>query len=236
MAAKLVLDLHRRCFTGILLNHTPRCTVVNVPPTATGKRRFRKEVETDPHKLVNYCCGLNFVEGDPPVKLKPDEEYPNWLWELRLGPVPNSWDLQEGTKEYYLRLAAEEKQQNYLRRMTAGGEKKVVGKLRLALADYLHHQRFAALAHMEDDAGLELNSMESDWFLKHNQRIKMSDFYLPPDPNRVIYMDEVKHTTSRNYYYNSENTFKRPQRMKRHPLNELKAIQDSKRRHRYTAT
>jgi hypothetical protein len=42
-------------------------------------------VETDSQKLVSYVCGSNlFKEGDD-IKLKPDEEYPDWLWTLRTG-------------------------------------------------------------------------------------------------------------------------------------------------------
>ena len=43
-------------------------------------------VETDPHKLVNFVCGTNLLrEGGEDVKLKPDSEYPEWLWTLNTG-------------------------------------------------------------------------------------------------------------------------------------------------------
>lgn len=233
MASIRLLQLNTRT-AALLLNHSPRCNVVNVPPTATGKRRFRKEVETDPHKLVNYCCGLNYVQDDPPVKLKPDEEYPDWLWTLRLGPKPNSWELEEGTKEYYLQLAQEEKDRNYLRRLRAGGTKKVVGKVLKAREHYLHFKRFAALAHLEDDAGLELHSTEIDWIKGQRISIKRSDYYLPYNEERVLYMDEIKgNSYVKNYHYDDESTFKTGQRMKPPRSNKLEPFQDSKRRHRY---
>ena len=42
-------------------------------------------VETDPHKLVNYCCGSNIYKEGEDVKLKPESEYPEWLWSIRTG-------------------------------------------------------------------------------------------------------------------------------------------------------
>jgi large subunit ribosomal protein L54 len=42
-------------------------------------------VETDTQKLVNYVCGSNLLKEGEDVKLKPDDEYPDWLWTLRTG-------------------------------------------------------------------------------------------------------------------------------------------------------
>lgn len=42
-------------------------------------------VETDPHKLVNYVCGSNIYQEGEDVKLKPESEYPEWLWSIRTG-------------------------------------------------------------------------------------------------------------------------------------------------------
>ncbi|CAH8554809.1 unnamed protein product [Schistosoma mattheei] len=39
-------------------------------------------VETDPEKIVNCCC-INYRIGEQPIPLKPDNEYPDWLWKLR---------------------------------------------------------------------------------------------------------------------------------------------------------
>lgn len=44
------------------------------------------EPETDPHKLVNFVCGTNLLaEGGETVEIKPDSEYPDWLWNLYTG-------------------------------------------------------------------------------------------------------------------------------------------------------
>ena len=47
---------------------------------------------------------LSFEEGEDP-KLKPDEEYPDWLWTLRLEntPVPLE-ELEYDSQEYWDRL------------------------------------------------------------------------------------------------------------------------------------
>ena len=55
-------------------------------------------VETDSHKLVNFVCGTNLLrEGGEDIKLKPDSEYPDWLWTLHTGKiVPSaSWSLND---------------------------------------------------------------------------------------------------------------------------------------------
>lgn len=42
-------------------------------------------VETDAQKLVKFCCGLNILKtGGKEVELKPDSEYPSWLWDLHV--------------------------------------------------------------------------------------------------------------------------------------------------------
>lgn len=42
-------------------------------------------VETNPFKLVEYCCGSNIYKEGEDVKLKPESEYPDWLWTLNTG-------------------------------------------------------------------------------------------------------------------------------------------------------
>lgn len=223
--------------SNVILNHVQRRQMpVNVPPTATGKRKFRLAVETDPHKLVNYCCGLNYHIDEPPIELKPDNEYPDWLWSLRLGPELNSWEMQEGTKEYYLRLAKEGRERNYLLRMRGRGVTKTVGKTLKENEEYLHRLRFAALAHMEDDAGLELESMETDWWWP--LAVQARDYYLPVKENKTLYKDKIEgNTHQKNFYSDPDSTFKgKPRDVRPRGPIVREAIQDSKRRHRYAGT
>ncbi|KAK7475130.1 hypothetical protein BaRGS_00033622 [Batillaria attramentaria] len=58
---------------------------------AVGKVRL--EVETDPAKLTKFCCGANIYTTGSDPELKPDSEYPEWLWSLRLDRQPA--DLNE---------------------------------------------------------------------------------------------------------------------------------------------
>lgn len=61
-------------------------------------------VETDPHKLVNYVCGTNIYKEGEDVKIKPDSEYPSWLWTIRTGPPPTLEELDPNTKQYWRKL------------------------------------------------------------------------------------------------------------------------------------
>ncbi len=61
------------------------------------------DVETDPEKLVNYVCGSNYkLEGED-VKIKPDSEYPDWLFTMDVKrPRPKSWEMEDkNTIEYW---------------------------------------------------------------------------------------------------------------------------------------
>uniref|UniRef100_A0A8D8WR35 Large ribosomal subunit protein mL54 n=1 Tax=Cacopsylla melanoneura TaxID=428564 RepID=A0A8D8WR35_9HEMI len=75
--------------------------------------------ETDAKKLVKYVCGSNILkEGGENIELKPDSEYPEWLWTLRTGPAPKLEELDPSTKYYWLRLRKEARRQtNQLAKM-----------------------------------------------------------------------------------------------------------------------
>lgn len=61
-------------------------------------------VETDPTKLVNYVCGSNIYKTGDDIQIKPDSEYPEWLWNLRTGPPPPLEELDKESKEYWSRI------------------------------------------------------------------------------------------------------------------------------------
>jgi len=43
-------------------------------------------VETNVEKLQTHLCGSNLLkEGGENIELKPDNEYPDWLWKLNIG-------------------------------------------------------------------------------------------------------------------------------------------------------
>jgi hypothetical protein len=47
------------------------------------------DVEEDANKLVTEVCGLNYQLETDPVLIKPDSEYPDWLWTINVKrPLP----------------------------------------------------------------------------------------------------------------------------------------------------
>ncbi|XP_017771669.1 PREDICTED: 39S ribosomal protein L54, mitochondrial [Nicrophorus vespilloides] len=61
-------------------------------------------VETDPKKLVSIVCGSNIFKTGEDVKIRPMEEYPDWLWNLRTGPAPPLEELDPESKQYWRKL------------------------------------------------------------------------------------------------------------------------------------
>ncbi|KAM7344041.1 mitochondrial ribosomal protein L54 [Cochliomyia hominivorax] len=61
-------------------------------------------VETDANKLVNYVCGSNIMKTGEDVKLKPDSEYPDWLWTLNVDRIIPLEEMDPNTKQYWRRL------------------------------------------------------------------------------------------------------------------------------------
>ncbi|CAD7078107.1 unnamed protein product [Hermetia illucens] len=61
-------------------------------------------VETDVNKLVNYVCGSNIYKTGEDVKLKPDSEYPDWLWKMNVERIIPLEELDPNSKQYWRRL------------------------------------------------------------------------------------------------------------------------------------
>ncbi|KAL4658867.1 39S ribosomal protein L54, mitochondrial [Arapaima gigas] len=65
------------------------------------------EVCKDPVKLTSYAVGVNiFKHGEDPL-LQPHEEYPDWLFQLNLGPAKKLSELDPESYEYLKRLRKE---------------------------------------------------------------------------------------------------------------------------------
>ncbi|KAL4228102.1 Mitochondrial ribosomal protein L37 [Mactra antiquata] len=82
---------------------------------ASKKKKF--EVETDAKVLVTRLCGGNiYKEGEDPV-IGPDEEYPEWLWNLRTSPqaIPLE-ELDQDDIRYWRRLRKLTMRQNNILR------------------------------------------------------------------------------------------------------------------------
>merc|ERR1712156_268519 len=78
---------------------------------AAGKPKKILEVETDPVKLTTTVCGSNYkLEGED-VQLKPDSEYPDWLFTMDIKrPKPKSWEIEDKQSlEYFQATALEAK-------------------------------------------------------------------------------------------------------------------------------
>ncbi|KAF6775001.1 hypothetical protein AHF37_06069 [Paragonimus kellicotti] len=64
-------------------------------------------VETDTNKLVNFCC-VNYKIGENPIPLRPDSEYPQWLWSLRTDRRPPPLDELDRNTYYFWRRVRRE--------------------------------------------------------------------------------------------------------------------------------
>ncbi|XP_061883437.1 large ribosomal subunit protein mL54 [Entelurus aequoreus] len=65
------------------------------------------EVCNDPVRLTTYAVGANIYKQGEDPKLKPHEEYPEWLFHINLGPACQLHQLEEDTWEYWKRLRKE---------------------------------------------------------------------------------------------------------------------------------
>jgi hypothetical protein len=65
---------------------------------------FNSPTVTDPKTLQSVCVGIQLEEGAPEVSLKPDDEYPNWLWEMSVEPKYLPEHFTPDTEDYYRAL------------------------------------------------------------------------------------------------------------------------------------
>uniref|UniRef100_A0A1B6M7L2 Large ribosomal subunit protein mL54 n=1 Tax=Graphocephala atropunctata TaxID=36148 RepID=A0A1B6M7L2_9HEMI len=69
--------------------------------------KIRLPVETDAKKLVTHLCGSNLLaEGGHDIELKPENEYPEWLWNLHIGKTKSLDELDPETIEYWNKVRA----------------------------------------------------------------------------------------------------------------------------------
>ncbi|XP_060088823.1 large ribosomal subunit protein mL54 [Heteronotia binoei] len=75
------------------------------------------EICKDPALLTTHSMGTNIYKEGPEVVLKPDVEYPEWLFQIDLGPPKKLEDLDPNDIEYwrYLRKVNKKRENQLLK-------------------------------------------------------------------------------------------------------------------------
>ncbi|RWS07771.1 39S ribosomal protein L54-like protein [Dinothrombium tinctorium] len=151
---------------------------------STGYKRFRLPVETDAQKLVNFVCGSNINKTGEDIKIKDDSEYPDWIWDLNLGPPPPLDAYDPNTKEYWeqLHLRSMIRQKRFMAVQSKPTMR--LGVNQRKEMEWLEKVKYRAVTAQEYDAGWspELCDEELDKRL----------YLRPQESDEPLYMDEYQ--------------------------------------------
>lgn len=78
----------RCCASSVAGTSSP--TNIVLPPN----RMEKAYIEPDTEKLTKFAC-INYLKDGKDPELKPDSEYPEWLWKVRTEPLPPVEDMSE---------------------------------------------------------------------------------------------------------------------------------------------
>ncbi|XP_056133440.1 39S ribosomal protein L54, mitochondrial [Lampris incognitus] len=110
-----------KCILATTTRHCMKNNVYRIPARGYAKKIVVKgkgkgmvkeelkgpEVCKDPVKLTTYAVGINIYKQGEDPKLKPLEEYPEWLFQLHLGPPKKLDELEPDSWEYWKVLRKE---------------------------------------------------------------------------------------------------------------------------------
>ena len=96
-------------FYGFISGGTGAASKLAAGKVAATPQRVRWQPETDPVKLTTHLCGADISrEGGKDPELKPESEYPDWLWTLRTERgCPPIEELDPDSWAYWRRLHKE---------------------------------------------------------------------------------------------------------------------------------
>lgn len=102
-------------------------------------------------------CGSNIYKEGEDIKLKPDSEYPDWIWKMNLGKDPDLDELDPNTIEYWekLHVLSKLRYNKFLRLQRE--PRLAVGEVELKKLETLKQLKFRALAGYYYDPGVDIN-------------------------------------------------------------------------------